>query len=81
MTTAKRKPAVPKRMSHEGIAALAQSMSKLCDDRHIEDVFAALAFLLAHAIIEADPDPDVRREILEGHIDYVDNLLDETEED
>jgi hypothetical protein len=68
-------------MTHEEIAALAESMSRLCDDRHIEDVFTALAYLLAHAIIEADPDYDGRREILEGHINYVDSLLDKTEED
>ena len=80
MTAAKRKPAVPKRMSYEEIATLAESMSQLCDDRHLEDVFTALAFLLAHAIIEADPEYDGRREILEGHIDYVDSLLDKTEE-
>ena len=75
--TAKRKPGVPKRMTHGEITALAESMSQLCDDR----VFTALAYLLAHAIIEADPDYDGRRETLEGHINYVDSLLDKTEED
>ena len=79
--TAKRKPGVPKRMTHEEIATLAESMSRLCDDRHIEDIFTVLAYLLAHAIIEADPEYDGRREILEGHINYVDSLLDKTEED
>ena len=76
MTATKQKSAAPKRMNCEEIAALAESMSHLCDNRHIEDVFSALAYLLAHAIIEADRDPDVRREILEGHIDFVDSLLD-----
>jgi hypothetical protein len=76
MKTGTNKRSVPKRMSHEEIAALAESMSRLCDNRHLEDVFTALAYLLAHAIIEADPDPDGRREILEAHINYVDSLLD-----
>ena len=80
MTAAKRKPAVPKRMSGEEIATLAELMSQLCDNRHLEDVFAALAFLLAHALIEADPEYDGRREILEWHVDFVDSMLDKTEE-
>ena len=79
--TAKRKPAVPKRMTHEEIAALAEAMSQLCDNQHLEDVFTALGYLLAHAIIEAEPEYDGRRSILEWHTDFVDGLLDATDED